>query len=400
MRKQKKLRRLATRAFAVPILIGLAVGRADAAANADSYVQNAERLVENHDLNGAESQLRKAAQLAPQDGFIHMRLAEIYVQQGRMNDAAAELILAKQRGVAEEFRAALLSQVMYTQREFGDLLRSVPAGNRPPDIESTVRTYRGLAELVIGNNDNAKKMFESAEVLAPKSTAPKVGLARTLLAMRDVDSAVRKIDEALAIAPRDSRALDAKGVALLARGNFAESLNYFNSALKENPANSQASIDRATLYITKGDLGLAEQDVQVVERRVPGNTMVLYLKALVATRQGNYQSADATLTRFRTVMSLLPDSFLLAGAVKYHLNQAEQSDYYLQRFIAQGAKQAYQLQGALALRQGNPERAVTLLDQAFKLAPDNPDTIAKLKAELARSADAPPAKRAAPAGPP
>jgi len=84
-------------------------------------VQNADRLLQNHDLNGAETQLRKAAQLAPQDGFIHMQLADIYVQQGRMNDAAAELILAKQRGVAEEFRAALLSQVMYTKQEFGDV---------------------------------------------------------------------------------------------------------------------------------------------------------------------------------------------------------------------------------------------------------------------------------------
>lgn len=393
MRKRKNLRRLAIRALAVPIFVGLAAGGAHAAENADSYVQNAERLVENHDLNGAESQLRKAAQLAPQDGFVHMRLAEIYVQQGRMNDAAAELILAKQRGVAEEFRAALLSQVMYTKQEFGDLLRSLPAGNRPPDIESTVRTYRGLAELFIGNNDNAKKMFESAEELTPKSTAPKVGLARTLLAMRDVDAAGRKIDEVLAMAPRDSRALDAKGVVLLARGNFDESLNYFNNSLKESPTNSQAAVDRATLYIAKGDLDSADKDVQLVERRIPGNTMVLYLKALVATRRGNYQLADVTLTKFRDAMNRWPDSFLLAGVVKYHLNQAEQSDYYLKRFIAQGARQAYQLQGALALRQGNPERAVTLLDQAFKLAPDNPDTIAKLKAEIARSADAPPAKR-------
>ena len=395
MRKQKNLRRLTTTAFAMPILVGLAAGGAHAASNADSYVQNAERLLQNHDLKGAEAQLQKAVELAPQDGFIHMQLAEIYVQQGNMNPAEAELIIAKQRGVAEEFRAALLSQVMYIRSEFGQLLRDVPAGNRAPETESTVRTYRGLAELVIGDNNNAKKMFEDAERLDPRSTAPKIGLARVLLINRDVDSAGRKIDEALAIAPRDNRALDVKGLVLLARGNTADALNYFNSALKENPNNSQAALDRATLYVGKGDLDLAEKDVEVVERRAPGNPLMLYLKALLATRRGNYQAADAALTKFRYAMDRLPDSFLLAGVVKYYLNQTEQAENYLARFIArrQDRPQEYQLQGALALRQGNPGRAVAMLVQASKITPDNPDTIAKLKTELARPADSLRAKR-------
>jgi putative PEP-CTERM system TPR-repeat lipoprotein len=388
MGKQGRTRFLAATALIAPILMGLATGGACAAVReADFYLRSAERLLQNNDLRGAEIQLRNAAQRAPQDGAIRMQLAEIYMRQGNINAAEAELTAAKQRGVTDERLAMLLVQVMYAKGEYGPLLRDVPAGNRTAEVESVVRNFRGLAELAVGQNDDARTMLEDAERLAPKSVFPKISMARLFLFDRNLDAAERKIDEALAIGPRDSRALDVKGVILLSRGDKARALTSFNDALKERPGSIQVLLDRANLYLSRGDIDLAEKDVKAVEMASANSATAIYLDALISSRRGNYQAADASLTKFRPLMDQLPDSYLLAGFVKYNLNQIEQAEAYLTRFIARRKDkvQAYQLLGAIALRQGNADRAIAMLDQALSLEPKSPDTMSLLaQAHMAR----------------
>ena len=150
MSNRTKQRILAT-VLGGPIIAALLVGSAGAATReADFYLRSAQRMIQNNDLKGAEVQLRNAAQRAPTDGTIRMQLAELYVQLGNVNAAEAELIAAKQRGVNSERHAMLLAEVMFRSGEFGQLLREVPAANRAPQVESLIRTYRGLSQLAIG----------------------------------------------------------------------------------------------------------------------------------------------------------------------------------------------------------------------------------------------------------
>ena len=58
---------------------------------------------------------------------------------------------------------------------------------------------------------------------------------------------------------------------------------------------------------------------------------------------------------------------------KYHLNQAEQADTFLTKFVAQKRDnpEAYQTLGAIALERGDAKRAADMLAQAIKLDPKN-----------------------------
>src|SRR5262249_23580428 len=154
-----------------------------------------------------------------------------------------------------------LAEAMFMQGDFGTLLRDIPPGNRTPTVESAIRTYRGLASLAIGRTNDGKAMLEDAERLDPKSILAKIATARLLLVQADAEGAERKIDQVLAAEPRNTQALDVKGILLLARGNSDEALNAFNAALKEKPDNAQALLDRANLYIGRNDLDKAERDI-------------------------------------------------------------------------------------------------------------------------------------------
>jgi putative PEP-CTERM system TPR-repeat lipoprotein len=372
-------------AFVVPV-IGVATWAArTSSGDAAFYTKSAGRLLKSGDLRSAEIQLRNAVQRAPDDTASRLQLAELYLLSGNSLAAEAELIVARRLERNSDRVAKLLAEAMYRNSEYGELLRDLPAGNRAPETESLVRSFRGLAELAIGNTDSAVTMLQDAERLDPMSIPPKVALARLLLSTQRIDAAEEKVKEALAISPKNSQALAADGLVLAFRGDYPAALARFNEAVVEDPANMQALIDRANFHIGRNDLEAAQRDIQTVKSASPGHLMAAYLAALIATRRGQFASADAELTPIRSVMDKFPESYFLAGFVKYALGQPGQAQTYLTRYVASQANlpnanvaRAHVLLGALALNQGNPDRAVVLLDEALKLSPQNGDAIALL----------------------
>ena len=214
----------------------------------------------------------------------------------------------------------------------------------------------------------------------PKFVPAKVAMARLLMSSGEIDAAEREVDSALVLAPRDGQALDVKGLILGSRGNQADALIRFNDALKDNPANIQVLLDRANIYLQRGDIDAAEKDVKAAEALNPNTITGNYLDALINVRHGKLQDADVTLNRIRAVMDRMPDAYLLAGVVKYNLGQMEQAENLLTRYIAKRKDRplAYQVLGALAVRQGNSDRAIAMLEQARTLAPNDPDTVGLL----------------------
>jgi predicted Zn-dependent protease len=371
------------------LVIGLGSANVDAAAPDTSALAKAgEQLLQKNDAKGAEAQFRQAVLLAPNDAGLRIQLARVYLKQNNLHAAEAELTLVKQKRLLadksdytnvewSEQLDATLAEILFREGESATLLRDIPAGNRAPQLESTVRTYRGLAGLGLGQRATAQTMLQDAERLDPTSMAAKVATARLLLATDDLTAAERKINDVLKAAPRDSDALQTKGSIVLAAGKTDEALTYFSNALKEDPSNEQALLNRAKLYIRKGDLDHANEDVRLLQNSDTTRWMSIYLHATIAVLQHDYKSADVALTRFRPAMDRMPEAYLLAGIVKYNLNQFSQADDYLTRYIAhdKGRARAYQVLGAVALKQGNPKRAVEMLDQALKLAPNDEESL-------------------------
>jgi len=371
------------------LIIGLGSTNADAAgADSGALAKAGEQLLQKNDIKGAEAQFRQAVQQSPNDASLRIRLAGVYLKQNNLHAAEAELALVKQKRLladktdysnvewSEQLDATLV-EILSRQGEYDRLLREIPAGNRMPQLESIVRTYRGIAELGLGERANAQTMLREAERLDPMFIPAKVATARYLLATGDLAGAERKINDVLKEAPRDSEALTTKGNVVQAAGKTDDALTYFNNALKENPQNDRALLNRARLYIGKGDLEHATQDVRLLQNLDTTRWMAIYLHASIAAQQRDYKTADEALTRFRPAMDRLPEAYFLAGVVKYNLNQFGQADEYLTRYVAhdKGRVRAYQFLGAVALKQGNPKRALEMLDQALKLAPNDKDTL-------------------------
>jgi tetratricopeptide (TPR) repeat protein len=140
--------------------------------------------------------------------------------------------------------------------------------------------------------------------------------------------------------------------------------------------------------LNNGEFDAAEKDAAATLRVDAGNMNAVFLQANTAAQKGDYARADAIFTRLRRVMDRLPpDAYLQAGLTKYHLNQAEQANTFLTKFVAQkhDRPQAYETLGAIALQRGDAKRAADMLAEAVKLDPKSASAsglLEKARAEL------------------
>ena len=93
-------------------------------------------------------------------------------------------------------------------------------------------------------------------------------------------------------------------------------------------------VDRANLFVQRNDLIAAEKDVKAALATNANSPAAIYVDALISIRRGDFQKADADVTKLRPIMDRLPDAYLIGGIVKYNLNQLEQAEAYLTRYIA------------------------------------------------------------------
>jgi putative PEP-CTERM system TPR-repeat lipoprotein len=328
------------------------------------------------DLRAQEIRLRNAIDQSPGNGSLRINLAKVYLQLGNFNAALAEVTLARQLKVKDEIVAPLQAELMNDSGAFADLLREVPEGSRPPKVESIVRTYRGLAQLAIGEMDAATTSLSDAERLDPTNTRAKTSEARVLLGKKQSQLAEKKVDEVLAAVPSDTAALELKGLMLQMRGDTAGALKYFDKALSGGRINVQVLLDRANLEASRNDLAKAAKDLDLVRSAAPNSPSAAYVDAVIKARSGNFQAADEAIGKMRDAMPYLPGAYFLAGEIKFKLNQFGQAEDYLVKFIAQeqDQPQAYALLGFLALRRGDSARAVTMLEKAHSLAPQDTGT--------------------------
>lgn len=331
-------------------------------------------------VRSSEINLRSSIEQQPSNPSLRIALAKVYLKLGNPNAAVAELIVARQLRAKDELVAPLMAQAMVQNGDFANLLRTVPEGNRPAAVESSVRTFRGLAQIAIGETDNARASLQAAERLDPRNVAPKLAIARMMLGQRQYQQASQKIDEALAIAPNDSAALDEKGLAREYLGDGNAAFGYFNSAISHNPRNTDALLDRASLEISRNQLEPAAKDIAAAKALAPNSAMGIYLDAIVKARIGKYQDADAALNKIRPLMDSVPDAYLVAGEVKFKLNQTALAEDYFQKYIAhrQDNAQAYVMLGVIAMQRGDLDRAIAMLEKAHALAPQDSNAVVML----------------------
>ena len=126
--------------------------------------------------------------------------------------------------------------------------------------------------------EKAEAQLREAVKLDGKTRVLKIALARFLASRQPVE-AEKLIDEALAVGPQSSDALQLKGELLRARGDMDGALRRFDEALKINPNFLPARLSRANLNIALNRFAAADSDLGPILKLAPKNLEANYLRA-------------------------------------------------------------------------------------------------------------------------
>jgi tetratricopeptide (TPR) repeat protein len=240
------------------------------------------RMAEAHaatgDMAGAERALREAKQHLPYDRAIYTKLADVYFQQGRLNEALAQLDeLATHYENRQDLDRAiqtleygiklapnnipLVSRLAkmcirrgYLDKGVDGLMRSAELQRKAGQLKDAVASLQQAAEVhwTLGQHDRARAVYDKIKQIAPNDLEARQWLAfmytlagriadavgekkqivKILLQQRDLDNAIAEMHQIYGLDQNDTDNLYQLGDALMRRSEYEQAVRIYGRLAK------------------------------------------------------------------------------------------------------------------------------------------------------------------------
>lgn len=306
---------------------------------ADAFVNAARELLNQNDAVGAERILAPVIHLFRADAPVQHLMGQIKKSQGQFTEAE------------RYFRAAIAHDLR--------------AGQYYNEL--------GLILQARGENQDAIKVFRAASALSPSFLMVRVNIVRCLMAMNDLTEAEREAREYIALAP-GPESLTLLGTVQRAQERHNDALVTAEAALKYGPSLRGLRYNHATALekVGRGTEALAVFEKLARQELDTPDLALYFARALFA--EGHKKDAEAIAEKG---VELWPQVTALHGTLSRirQLNGAGEAGVAANEaaIAARPNDLALRLACADALhRGGHNTKALRVLDEALRLAPDTP----------------------------
>ena len=176
-------------------------------------------------------------------------------------------------------------------------LQPALAGSAASD-KSLVRAERALRE---GDYDSAEKMYRDLLAKDPRDTKARLGLSSTLLKKRQLQDAYDHAARVIMVDPLSARAHSLLGSAILAGGDFRNSVEEFRTALSINQNDAPAVAGLAMIDFYENRLDAAVRGLRRATILEPNEPDYIFNLGQAAARSERYKEAADAYERFLAV---------------------------------------------------------------------------------------------------
>jgi putative PEP-CTERM system TPR-repeat lipoprotein len=376
--------RALTASFFAVVLLGC-----DGNLTADQLVKRAEAHRAEGKPRSSLVELKNAVQKSPENVAARVLLADISLQIGDPYAAERELLWARDKAERAVVEPDLAKAWLALGKADRVLKEIAPKPEDSPQLQAAILGLRSQAYIASGRLDEAETELVSAA--KADASAPEVLAGQAQLAWRkkDLATASKLAGEAAKAAPRDLGINALNADILLAVGDAAAAEQAWSgiAKLSENSVPSRVGIARAELAQKK--LPEAIKELDAVLKASPRSAIASHLRGLAAYQTKDYAGAKAYSEKALSVAGDYMPSVLVAGASSYALEQYEQANRYLQRYIAEvpGNVGARKLLAQTQIRLGRGANAVATLKAGLKENPQDVELLALVGTMAARTGD-------------
>ena len=364
-----------------------------------------------------------SARLADQDDpKLQRLLAELYLKQDKAEQAAA--VLSKLRPDFPEDQellaslAAIYSQLRRWPEAIG-VLEQLAALQKGPGKAQSLIQLAGIYETT-GKNEKALTCLEKAGSLLPADPALQLKLADALAKSGKAEHSLAALEKAARLRPEDLPLQQRLARAYLDSGDDEAALALYQRLSGLNPQDTAILLALARLYQKREDPKALAQVYGKLAKLRPGDPDIGYNLAVILLEDNQYQKALDALTPAVAAkpddleilellyeaqvglksyqdaantagkMFSLGDAQKVAGLVYPALSrhQPDELAALLEKAQAKSPGNAFlqEMRAALALEQGDPDRAIEVL-QAFRKARPGDMALAQRLAQLLEAQD-------------
>ena len=253
----------------------------------------------------------------------------------RHDPVSAEVGLRKviARTHADKALRAWLAEALFAQGDSAGATAALDGGPMTPDSAGLGWRVRGQIALADGRLDAAAAAFDQALQRAPDDADVWVAIASLRFTGGEQALAVAAADRAVALDPRNPRALALRGMLIREQYGLAASLPWFEAALHLHPDEPPLLDAYAS---TLGDMG-QYRAMLIVARKLaevdPKNPRPRLMEAVLAARAGETGLARSILQRTGTAFRDMPAALLLSGVLDYRAGNFDLSVGAFERLV-------------------------------------------------------------------
>lgn len=291
--------------------------------SSEGYVFHAQARLMKGDKAGAESDLKKAIEIAPKDPSPYARMGDLSFAEKRFDEAAKFYSQALELNPAAADALAGLVNVDFERKQ--DALAVQRIMSQITRVPNNSEFYLLLGQAELRNQDSAKaeQAFEKATELDKNNVMAFMFLTSTETARGSVDQALANYQRGIQENPKDVRLYVLLGTLFEGKSDWQKAENEYQQALAVQPDYPVAANNLAYLMLEHGgNVNVALSLAQTARRGLPNIPNTADTLGWAYYYQGAYSSAISTL---QEAVNTAPQN----PTFHYHLGMAyEKADKY------------------------------------------------------------------------
>ncbi|MEN9538427.1 MAG: hypothetical protein RLZZ126_662, partial [Pseudomonadota bacterium] len=265
-----------------------------------------------------------------------------------------------------------------------------PAG-LPLALRQQIMLIRSAAEADLGEPRTALRTIEQARALDPQMPGAWLAEVPVRLRLGQYAEASAAVDKAVSLAPESADTHYLRGSVVHAAGKASQAVESYGKALAIDPNHLGALIARAGLLIDLNRFADARKDLDSIQKINPEHPLGIYLRALVAERDGKVKEAQTALRELTELLDRIPLDYIrykpqvlmLNGLAHFGLNEPEKAKQYFEIYLkAQGDSPIAKPLAQIYLRTRNYDQAITTLEIYLRARPNDVQALTLLGSAL------------------
>lgn len=392
-------------------LLGLTVFAAVAADKKSSqFYEDALQRFEKKDYAGTIIQLKNVLKSDNKNLSAQALLGRALLENGEVNAAEVAFAEALRLGVNRAEVVVPLARAMILQGKPDEVIRGARflVEGLPKPTQFELLLQRAAAASDFADTKAGLKAVDDARAIDPGAVGSWLAEVPLRIRSRQYKEALAAADRAVAIAPNSAEAHYARGESLHVVPNLAAAMAAYDKTLALDAKHVGALVARTGIHMDRNRIDDAARDVaeltllaeqaqqarqgpkvQQGKKTKPTeqaelaqlaafDPRAIYLKALVAERQGRSADAKAALNELTAMLDPIPAQYLryrpqtqmLGGMAHYGLGHYEKAKPYLEGVLrSQPDSPVAKVLADIYLRERNNDPAVNALDTYLRANP-------------------------------